>query len=717
MKAKLLSFIKSRTGKRILIPLGIVITAFVLFRLLYEPLFEAYTGVKNGPLYFDSSKKLTDNEFEALAREITREEREQKAQKITANESNNFTRKIRINMLMNTPSFINNTRYKHIEYFRNAGIRRYEGPKTCLKCHKTMTVHHEDGSAETVNTLDDVLNSIHFLFQRSSSGFTTYGYNGREVNAKGSHQIPVGKIDRACGIPGSFSWTGWAALIKSKPAHKQEIELRSEGCGQCHIGGNYQPATERMMPVGDIPDEAKQGVDCLICHSQTYNMNYRYVIKDERGLRWNQDRSMHAALAVTKPTAKNCLFCHQHDLGGDIYKYNESGKKLGFKHKRLLHVGTKRGTGFSPEDDVHARAGMACTDCHVPEGHKIPRGDKGVDLVSNDLPGKQVACENCHTSAPHTKSADRVILNGHVNRLACETCHITKLQQENVVLRDWVHPTWNEEEGIYTPTDIYRSGKTNKGFIFLWFNGYGTFLANALGDNPSNPGHYNPLDNQMAIITDPEIIETVRKKAVELKKIYDDINVEEYVRTATHPLTQLSPEMMKKREEMIKRNLLPVMQKGESKIYPFKLFNAFMFEDMSNSGPFGAMILPFDYPTYYETGNSKLSVLTAVKNPIIKRMYELPFKKFMMDEFMHYFGVDEWKTIYPIRDGKLQNAETHWMRQMGSLMINHGITAKGRKCIECHTPNGILDFKALGYSAERAKDLQNLPELKLFGKK
>ena len=90
-------------------------------------------------------------------------------------------------------------------------------------------------------------------------------------------------------------------------------------------------------------------------------------------------------------------------------------------------MGTKRGTGFGPEDDVQARAGMAYTDCHVPEGHKIPRGDKGVDLVSNDLPGKKVACENCHTSAPHTKSKYHVILNGHVSRIACETCHINKL--------------------------------------------------------------------------------------------------------------------------------------------------------------------------------------------------------------------------------------------------------------------------------------------------
>ncbi len=712
MKNKLLSIIKYLTQKRILIPVGIMILLYILISLLWEPIFEAYTGLSNGKLTYDSSKKLTDAEFEAVAREIIRSERLKKAMEITKDVKNDFTRKIRINMLMNTPSFANATEFKHINYFRDAGIRQYKGPETCTRCHKTMTVHLPDGTKKTVSTLDDVMNSIHFLFLRKTKGFTTYGFNGKQVNGKGTRPIPVGKIDRACGIPGSFSWTGWAALIKTKPAHAHgKTVIRSEGCGGCHIGGNYQPPTEAMLPGGKIPKEAKHGIDCLICHSQKYNMNYRYVIKDKNGLlRWNQDRTMRAAMTVTKPTAFNCLTCHQHDLGGDVYKYNVASKELGFKHKRMLHVGTKRGTPFSPADDVHARAGLVCTDCHVPEGHKIPRGAKGVDLVSNDLPGKPVACENCHTSAPHTVSPYSAILNGHVARIACETCHITHLEKENVVLRDWVHPTWDEEEGAYIPTDIYRSGETNKGFIFLWFNGKGSFLANALGDNPSNPGHYDPFNNQMAKITDPEIIEAVRKAAIELKKKYKDINVEEYVRMATNPVSQLSPEMQKKRNEMIRRNLIPIMQSGESKIYPFKLFNAMMYEDMNNQGPFGAMILPFDYPTYYETGDTKLSVLTALKVPIMKRMYEFPFKEFMMDEYMHYFGVSEWKTIYPVKNGKLYNVEPHWMRQMGTLMINHGIVKKGRTCTECHSPHGILDFKALGYSPERAKELENLPE-------
>ena len=86
-----------------------------------------------------------------------------------------------------------------------------------------------------------------------------------------------------------------------------------------------------------------------------------------------------------------------------------------------------------------------------------------------------------------------------------------------------------------------------------------------------------------------------------------------------------------------------------------------------------------------------------------------------MDEFMYYFGVEEgWKTNYPLVNGKLKNVEAHWMRQMGTLMVNHGIEKNGRQCKECHTTNGIMDFKLLGYSAERVEELEHLPELSSY---
>jgi hypothetical protein len=705
----------------VLIGLAVFAVGYLLYKVVYPVVFDAYTGVANAPLTYPNRETLSDAEFEQLALELTEDARRVRAEAIVALDQDDFARELKVEMLMHTPSFMEDTHFSHIKYFRDAGIRTYEGPATCLTCHETMQVQHADGALETVDTLGDIVNSVHFKFQSSDSGgFSTVGYDGRQVNAPGSRPIPVGKINRACGIPGSFSWTGWAALVESRP-HTQpdaamseqsddQIVVRSEGCGQCHIGGNYHPATEKMMPVGDVPDTAKQGIDCLICHSAEYDMNQRYVMEDKHGTRWNQDRSMRAALAVGQVRNENCLNCHQHNMGGDAYLHNVAAQSLGERHQRILHTGAKRGNPFSPEHDAHAAANIQCTDCHVPQGHKIPRGTMGVDLVATDLPGREVTCESCHSKAPHNASEHRALLNGHIARIACETCHIKKLEDNNVVLRDWVHPTWNAEEGLWEFTDVYRSGEPGKGILYLWFNGNGTFLANALGSNPEGDGSYNPLMNQIAEITNPEVIAAVRAKAEELAQRYPDIDVEQYVKAATQPLSQLSPEMLEKRKRMIEDNLRAAMENGESKIYPFKPFNAMMYEDMANQGPFGAMILPFDYATYYETGDSLAAAKAATRDPIVQRMYQEPFKRYMMDEFMSYFGVEGgWRTEFPIKpDGSTPNIEPHWMRQMGTLMVNHGIERQGHTCLDCHSPDGILDYAALGYPPERVKALQSM---------
>ncbi|WPL14096.1 MULTISPECIES: cytochrome c3 family protein [Thiorhodovibrio] len=712
------TLVSPKSKRRFLIIGGLLLAVILAYKFLYPLFFDAYVGKTNAPLSYSSSQELTDLEFEVLARELSEEARYDKAAAVVREDQDPLARKVKIEMLMNTPSFVSEVEPKHIEYFREAGIRKYVGPETCLRCHETITVNHGEGELKTVNTLEDIVNSVHFKFQTSGGGFSTYGYDGRQVNA-GPHKIPVGKIDRACGIPGSFTWTGWAALVESRPERAGgEVEMRSEGCGQCHIGGNYQPATEKMMPIGDVPDMAKQGIDCLICHSRTYDMNKRYVLKDDKGTRWNQDRSMRAALTVAEIRSDNCLRCHQHNMGGDIYAHNFAATQLGDENQRLLHHGAKRGNPFSPQDDVHAAAGIQCTDCHEPEGHKIPRGRMGVDLVANDLPDKDVTCSSCHTEAPHNNSEDKALLNGHIARMACETCHIKELEHNSVVLRDWVHPTWNAEEGVWEYTDIYQSGEPGKGFKFLWFNGNGTFLANALGNNPEGTGAYNPLMNQMVRIDDPEALAEIRAAAEKLKETYPDIDVDDYVRKATDPLSQLTPEMLAKRREMIDKNLKVAMNEGESRIYPFKVFNAMMYEDMGNQGPFGAMILPFDYSTYYETGDPKAAVKVAISDPIVKRMYQTPFKVYMMDEFMYYFGVMQgWSPHFPMTDdGELVNVEPHWMRQMGTLMVNHGINGKGRECKECHDPNGVMDFAELAYSPERIAELQDLEGLKNSGK-
>jgi len=711
--SELVQLLISRRVRHWTIGLAIAALAGTLFyRLLYPVLFEAYVGKTNAPLTYANSQLLSEREFEALARELSATARRAAATAIVSADQDPFARQVKIEALMNTASFVRDHEPQHVDFFRRAGIRQYEGPATCLRCHATLRVQRADGAVATVDTLADLVASVHFTFQSASGGFSTYGYDGRQVNA-GPRKIAVGKIDRACGIPGSFTWTGWATLIASRPEHAGgETVLRSEGCGQCHIGGNYQPATEKMMPIGDVPPEAKQGIDCLICHSRTYDMNQRYVIRDKHGLRWNQDRSLRAALTVGPIRSEHCLRCHQHNMGGDAYLHNQAAQALGERHARILHRGAKRGNPFAPADDVHARAGMHCTDCHRPEGHKIPRGRLGVDLVANDLPDREVSCETCHSQAPHNRSQYKALLNGHIARLACETCHIKELQENNVVLRDWVHPTWNPEEGIYEPTDVYRSGAVGKGLVFLWFNGNGTFLANALGNHPDGSDEYNPLMAQIARIDDPEAIAAIRAAAEKLQQHYPEIDVDDYVRRATEPLSQLSPALLERRRQMIEQNLRSAMNAGTSRIYPFKLFNAMMYEDMNNQGPFGAMILPFDYPVYYQTGDARAAVKQALRDPIIQRMYQTPFKLYMMDEFMSYFGIlDGWKTNYPLVGDELINVGPHWMRQMGTLMVNHGIQGQGRECRECHAPDGIMDFRALGYQPERVAALRDLDGL------
>ena len=145
----------------------------------------------------------------------------------------------------------------------------------------------------------------------------------------------------------------------------------------------------------------------------------------------------------------------------------------------------------------------------------------------------------------------------------------------------------------------------------------------------------------------------------------------------------------------------PIADMGTSKITPFKRFQAVMYEDLNNQGPYGGMLLPFDYVTYYTTGDPVASVAAAAQSPIMRKMYGAMFKWYLMDDFMKYMAVDGWDTHFDI-----QNVAPTPMRNEATLMINHAIQRSGRTCNECHSANGILDFDALGYSPERAQELR-----------
>jgi hypothetical protein len=603
-------------------------------------------------------ERLSDDQFERVARELLDSNRAYTSVDRKPQNAPVYQEVVK-QLAGQVTTFYRRAGLSHIDYFRKAGIREYRGPQTCLQCHRTMRVKDGHGGYTTVNTRENVESSIHFSLNRFT-GTNTWGFNGQRVSG-----IPLGKIDRACGIPGSFTWTGWATLVHTKTG-----QTRSDGCGQCHEGGQYGPITGTMFP-GYSPLAIEfNAVDCLMCHSTAYDMNQKYVVQDPNGrYRWNQDRSMRAAMAVGRPTSDNCLRCHEHNHGGDMWSGNLAAQHLGYRTPRLLHPGAKRGTPTRGAD-VHYQAGLQCLDCHESHGHLIARGTRGTDLVSNDLPGVEVSCERCHSLTPHVQNkTTRAFLNAHTDKLACETCHISHLTDDNVVLRDWTDPIYDSTEGIWLYRDVLRSGKPGVAITYRWHNGNGTFMAGALGDNPNGLGLYR------AFTTTPD-------------SVYASFDYATYYESTFRPLGRM----------------------GKSRISPFKRFNARMFEDLANQGPFGGMLLPFDYNVYYETGDPRAAALRAVDDPIIKLMYGAVFKRYMMDAFMHYMGIQKGWTI-PF-SGRIA---PRWMRQDATLMVNHSISKDALQCRACHAPRGrgVMDFEALGYPPQRVRDLQNLEELRM----
>lgn len=555
--------------------------------------------------------------------------------------------------------------FKHIERFRKAGILAYEGPKTCLSCHKDITVKDATtGQNKTVDLMTNVTTSAHYRFFTSSHP-NVYGFNGELAD-----NFPMGKIDRPCPKPGSFAMTAWAEQVVTRNG-----DTLSEGCGQCHIGGQYQAPLGEIMPGYRTLDEEKDAIDCLICHAAAYDMNRKQVVQDANGrLRWDQDRTLTAALSVTNTTSQTCLRCHQHNLGGDIYvdsldpSFMQSMRNPGHERPRVLHPGSKRGTPFSPSWDVHAAAGVNCVECHTTEGHYIAKGTHTTTMMANDLPNVEVACENCHTAEPHSSNAELAgYLNSHVAKIACQTCHIPSLHPDNATYRDFSKTEYEEHAGIYVYTDSLKETQPGKGIVYVWWNGDGSFLGNPIGDNPNGKNlyrFYNPSHVW------PEF------KNFDYAGWYDKV-------------------------------MRPIAKQGRpSKLYAMKLFNGKQHIDLQNMGPFGGMYLPYNLPTYYVTGNPDLAAQKEMEKSMMPMMYGWMFKVYLMDKFMRFMDVDSWNTAAYADAHALRKVEPRWIPQDASLEISHAIRKNGAlTCRNCHGPAGVLDWKALGYTDDEAASL------------
>ncbi|MEA3334539.1 MAG: hypothetical protein U9R25_01425 [Chloroflexota bacterium] len=278
-------------------------------------------------------------------------------------------------------------------------IEEYNGPETCEMCHAGIT--------------DDVIHTVHYTWEE--------------------------KMDHYSPIPATIARINWLGILNS------ELNIPG-GCGRCHIGDGSLP-----MPPDEVTAAEKAGIDCLICHSPTYDTSLRFPERDDEG-NWKltQDQTLMSARQAQRPPSQNCLLCHQNVEGGPLIIRGVDFAPVADRH------------GETSVGDYHADAGFDCVDCHESENHKVT--GFGPTLFSRDLPDDRLLCDTCHTSTPHGDP----ILNNHL-RLDCRACHVQSTG--GLIHRDWTaEPDFDPITELFSPVSDVQPPNSVP-VVFRWFDG------------------------------------------------------------------------------------------------------------------------------------------------------------------------------------------------------------------------------------------------------
>jgi hypothetical protein len=452
----------------------------------------------------------------------------------------------------------------------------YQGAQTCTVCH-------EDALAEIVHTVHWTLASP----VRDVQGLPDGSW--------------WGMANRECALAGSTDLANWTASTSGRAT------VQAAGCGVCHVGALASP------PMPGRPSTAAEmsTVDCLVCHASTYDWQTRAtLVNDSTGLHWGQDRSLKAALSISRtPTTQACLRCHEHAFSDDY----------------------KRGTPYTPANDVHAEAGLACLTCHASEHHKIAKGQYESDMVASDLPDVAVTCTRCHGDTPH-HAASAETLNRHTARLSCQTCHIKEVS--GIVYEDWGKPVRDDIygaisalsrydkvpsiRGIYVPTDTITRGHPS----YIW--------------RVPNDGRNKDAQSWMAFATAAITTEGAM----------------------IFPVRGLTQVMLFDRK--LKMSQAPGM--------------AFL-NDNPQMKDFPLLLAP-NREVYNATGDVKAAIDAGMR----------PMAAMGLTWSGEWMAMEVPGTSY--------------------ISVNHGVRASGLSCNACHSKGGVMDFKALGYSAPDIERLE-----------
>lgn len=239
-------------------------------------------------------------------------------------------------------------------------------------------------------------------------------------------------------IHGTIHWTWFNEDIqigKRNVVNNYCISVPSNEprCTSCHVGYGWKDNTF------DFTSETN--VDCLVCHDTTGtyrkfpvgaghpNYEPKAWPKGSKNI-WQPPNLMDIAQKVGGSNRETCGACHFYGGGGDGVKHGDMDSSLKNPDKKL---------------DVHMDAtglNFDCSTCHSTWGHTVSGSKyqlKSSDPGGFDLPtmdSDQSSCVSCHGTSPMRNTK----LNDHVDKIACQTCHIPTFARGGVKTKmfwDW----------------------------------------------------------------------------------------------------------------------------------------------------------------------------------------------------------------------------------------------------------------------------------------
>jgi octaheme c-type cytochrome (tetrathionate reductase family) len=285
-------------------------------------------------------------------------------------------------------------------------------------------------------------------------------------------------------------------------------------CTSCHVGYGYTNP-EAFAAMGETE------VDCLVCHDTTgtykkFPAGAGHPTYEEKifpagpgepyGKLWSPVDLTAVALAVGKPSRANCGSCHFMGGGGANVKHGD------------LDVSQ---VNPSFEVDVHMDAeglNFTCQTCHTTEGHQIAGSRYDWDVHGEtDLK----TCVTCHEEHSHETPE----IDEHLDRVACQTCHIPTYAKEEFTKTYWdwsTAGTLKDGEGDFEDRKVWLIEKDENGLPiyqshkgsfewgaqltpdYMWYNGDSTWITlddqlATDGDTPINMPH-GDIDDETALI-------------------------------------------------------------------------------------------------------------------------------------------------------------------------------------------------------------------------